>query len=32
MALVIATASGQRTRAEQNGERDIAIWKTGVTL
>ena len=30
--LVIATASGAQTRAEINGEREIAIWKTGVTL
>jgi altronate hydrolase len=30
--LVIATASGHPTRAEINGEREIAIWKTGVTL
>jgi altronate hydrolase len=30
--LVIATASGRPTRAEINGEREIAIWKTGVTL
>ena len=30
--LVIETASGQATRAEINGEREIAIWKTGVTL
>lgn len=32
LALVIATASGQATQAEHNGERDIAIWKGGVTL
>jgi altronate hydrolase len=32
MALVIATASGQPTRAEDNGEREIALWKRGVTL
>lgn len=32
MALVIDTASGQPTRAEQNGEREMAIWKSGVTL
>lgn len=32
MALVIDTASGRPTRAEQNGEREMAIWKTGVTL
>jgi altronate hydrolase len=30
--LVVATASGQPTCAERNGERGIAIWKTGVTL
>ncbi len=29
---VIATASGDLTRAEINGEREVAIWKTGVTL
>jgi altronate hydrolase len=32
MDLVLATASGQPTRAEENGEREIAIWKRGVTL
>jgi altronate hydrolase len=32
MALVIVTASGQPTRAERNGEREMAIWKSGVTL
>jgi altronate hydrolase len=32
MALVLATASGRPTRAEENGEREIAIWKRGVTL
>ena len=32
MDLVVATASGQQTKAELNGEREIAIWKTGVTL
>jgi altronate hydrolase len=32
LELVIATASGHPTRAEQNGEREVAIWKTGVTL
>ncbi len=32
LALVIATASGSETRSEQNGEREIAIWKRGVTL
>ena len=25
-------ASGKLTRAEHNGEREVAIWKTGVTL
>lgn len=30
--LVIETASGRLTRSETNGERDIAIWKSGVTL
>lgn len=32
MELVLATASGQPTRAEENGEREIALWKRGVTL
>jgi altronate hydrolase len=32
MDLIIDTASGRRTRAEINGEREIAIWKNGVTL
>lgn len=32
MDLVVATASGQATRAEENGEREIALWKRGVTL
>lgn len=32
MDLVLATASGQPTRAEENGEREIALWKRGVTL
>lgn len=32
MDLVLATASGQQTRAEANGEREIALWKRGVTL
>lgn len=32
MDLVLATASGQVTRAEENGEREIALWKRGVTL
>lgn len=30
--LIVATASGQPTCAERNGEREVAIWKTGVTL
>jgi altronate hydrolase len=30
--LVIETASGRATCAERNGEREVAIWKTGVTL
>ena len=30
--LVIDTASGRETRSEINGEREIAIWKNGVTL
>ena len=30
--LIVATASGQPTKAEVNEERDIAIWKSGVTL
>ncbi len=30
--LIIETASGRQTRAEENGEREIAIWKNGVTL
>lgn len=29
---VLATASGRRARNELNGERDIALWKGGVTL
>ncbi|MDB5433209.1 MAG: altronate hydrolase [Caulobacter sp.] len=32
LALVIETASGRETRAERNGEREIALWKQGVTL
>ena len=31
-SLVLATASGQPTRNETNGYREIAIWKTGVTV
>lgn len=30
--LIVATASGAPTKAEANEERDIAIWKSGVTL
>jgi len=29
---VCAVASGRKTAAERNGEREIAIWKRGVTL
>lgn len=32
LALLLETASGKPTRAELNGEREIAIWKSGVTL
>jgi altronate hydrolase len=32
MDLILDTASGRPTRAELNGEREIAIWKNGVTL
>ena len=32
MDLVVETASGKATKAEINGEREIAIWKSGVTL
>jgi len=32
LELIAATASGAPTRAEANEERDIAIWKSGVTL
>lgn len=30
--LIVAAASGAATKAEINEERDIAIWKSGVTL
>ena len=30
--LVLRTASGEPTRSELNDEREIAIWKSGVTL
>ena len=29
---ICAVASGRETAAERNGEREIAIWKRGVTL
>jgi altronate hydrolase len=29
---IVAVASGEETAAERNGEREIAIWKRGVTL
>jgi altronate hydrolase len=32
MDLVLATASGRETRSEENGEREIALWKRGVTM
>ena len=32
MGLVLATASGRETRSEENGEREIALWKRGVTV
>lgn len=32
LGLIAATASGAPTKAERNEERDIAIWKSGVTL
>jgi altronate hydrolase len=32
LELVRSTASGASTHAEDNGEREIAIWKRGVTL
>jgi altronate hydrolase len=32
LAYIIAVASGQSARNEVNGEREIAIWKDGVTL
>lgn len=30
--LIIEVASGRLTRAEENGEREIALWKRGITL
>jgi altronate hydrolase len=32
MRLVIETASGTPARNEVNGEREISLWKSGVTL
>jgi altronate hydrolase len=32
VALIAGVASGAETAAERNGEREIAIWKRGVTL
>ena len=32
MDLILSVASGQKTRSECNDERDIALWKGGVTL
>lgn len=32
LATILAIASGRETAAERNGEREIAIWKRGVTL
>jgi altronate hydrolase len=32
MRLVVETASGKQARNEVNGEREISIWKSGVTL
>src|SRR3954447_8028697 len=32
LAEICAIASGRETAAERNGEREIAIWKRGVTL
>jgi altronate hydrolase len=32
LSLITSVASGQSTAAERNGEREIAIWKRGVTL
>ena len=32
LARIIAFASGAETAAERNGEREMAIWKRGVTL
>jgi altronate hydrolase len=32
LSLIMNVASGETTAAERNGEREIAIWKRGVTL
>ncbi len=32
LSLITSIASGESTAAERNGEREIAIWKRGVTL
>jgi altronate hydrolase len=32
MERIVAVAGGETTAAERNGEREIAIWKRGVTL
>ncbi|RZM05290.1 MAG: altronate dehydratase, partial [Sphingomonas sp.] len=32
LARIVDVASGAETAAERNGEREIAIWKRGVTL
>jgi altronate hydrolase len=32
LARITDIASGAETAAERNGEREIAIWKRGVTL
>jgi altronate hydrolase len=32
LQLVLEVASGRPTRAEENGEREMALWKRGVTL
>ena len=32
LSLTLAVASGQETRSEQKGYRDLAIFKDGVTL
>ena len=32
MKRILAVAGGETTAAERNGEREIAIWKRGVTL